>query len=676
MLLVLEDLHWAAPAFLDLVEHVAELARGPILVLVLARPDLLDVRSRWGGGGLAASSILLDALAPRQAAVLLDGLAADSPLGESRREAILATAGGNPLFIEHLLASALEGDDTTVPDTIHALLAARLDRLGEAERRVAQAAAVCGQSFPADLVATLVEDDVRAALVRLARRDFVEPEPPGSAAEERWAFRHALVRDEAYESIPKRRRADLHERVASLIDMRAAERDLDVDELVGHHLAAAYAARADVEPDARDLARLARDAAGRLAAAGKRARQEQDLATAASLMRRASELLAPDAPERVSLAPYLADALSWIGEREEAVGVLDGAERHLRSGDDALRARISVIRHGVRLWGLEPEDPELVYRDAHRAIDVLSAAGDHEGAAWGYVLALHAAYRRPVWTGEKHLAHSEELLAAAAHARAAGSRLLEGLATGWLCVLIRRGSLPAGDVESIVAEVLADPPTQVARASALGTLGNLRAMQGSFDEGRALVAENHAILVDLGLAQAAAADLITVADVEILAGEGATAERILRQALIELDALGDLYSSANAAWRLAYVLLRGGRVAEADATLAHPVDYEAGEYVHVWRCVLGATIAAQRGDAATAERLVAEADRVLAGWYGGGESADALVQAARAKALVGEIDDAAGRFRRAGEMARRVGYVVTERQAEAELAALGSPAAG
>jgi len=676
VLLVLEDLHWAAPTFLDLVEHVAELARAPILLLALARPDLLDIRPRWGGGGLAASSIPLRALVPEQAATLLDGLAADTTLDPVKRDAILAGAGGNPLFLEHLLAAALEGGDDAVPDTIHALLATRLDRLSTADRRVAQTAAVLGQRFPADLVTALAGEDVRAALVSLARRDFVEPEPSSPSGEERWAFRHVLVRDEAYESIPKRRRAELHERAAELIEQRAAQRGLDADEVVGHHLASAHEARADVDPSGEGLERLAREAAARLTAAGSRAREEQDLATAAALLRRARELLPPDSQERVALAPYVADALSWLDQREEAVLILDEAERHVRQGDMVTLARISVIRHGVHLWGLEPEDPELVYRDALRAAETLSAAGDHEGAVWAHMLAHHASYRRRIWTEKTRIVNYEHLRHAAAHARAFGSRALGGVATSWLCVMIRRGNWPAEDVEAIVAEVLADPPTQAARAAALGALGTLRAMQGSFDEGRALVAENHEILLDLGLGQSAAADQIAVADVETLAGEDDAAERILREALDELEALGDLYSGANAAWRLAFVLLHGDRYDEAAEALDRLADYEAGEFVHTWRCVLGATVAARRGDAAAAEDLIMEADRVLANWAEGGWYADVLVQAAHVKALVGDVDDAADRLRRAVHIARLVGYLVTERQAEAKLAALGAPAAG
>ena len=672
VLLILEDLHWAAPAFLDLVEHVAELARGPILIVVLARPDLLDVRPRWGGGGVASSSILLDVLAPAQASELLDGLAADTTLDADRRDAILAIAGGNPLFIEQLLASALEGDDAAVPDTVHALLAARFDRLGDTERRVAQAAAVCGQTFSADLVASLVGEDVAAALVRLARRDFVDPEPAGSSAEDRWSFRHALVRDEAYASIPKRRRADLHERVANLVDGRAAVRGLDADELVGHHLASAYEARVEVDPDAPGLARLARDAAARLAAAGRRTRDERDAAKAVALLRRARELLPADAPERVGLAPYFASALNAIDERDAALRTLDDAEDHVPPGDRLMSARISLVRHGIRLWGLDAGNPEEVFRDARDAIEILSEAGDDEWTAFAHVLAYHASYRRPASAAEKQLAATVELGLAAEHARAAGSRVFEGYAVGWLCVVLRRGSWPAEYVESVAAEVLADPPTQAARASALGLLGTLRAMQGAFDEGRALLAQSHALLEDLGLPQSVAADLIAVADVELIAGEDAAAERILRESLDRLDALGDRFSAVNAGWRLAFVLLRGGRVDEADAVLARVAGYEGGEYVHAWRCLLEGAIAALRGDPAAAHDLIAQVDRTLPELFEGGMHADVLVETARVCTRLGDVASAVERLRRAAAMARRVDYVVTERAAEAELAALGA----
>ncbi len=111
-----------------------------------------------------------------------------------------------------------------MPDSIHALLAARLDRLDERDREVAQAAAILGQRFPVDLVEALVDGDVQPRCASLARRDLVEPEGPGALGEELWAFRHVLVRDEAYAGIPKRRRAALHRDMARIVTERARQR--------------------------------------------------------------------------------------------------------------------------------------------------------------------------------------------------------------------------------------------------------------------------------------------------------------------------------------------------------------------------------------------------------------------------------------------------------------------
>ena len=155
--MVLDDVHWAAPAFLDLVESLVELARAPVLVLCLARPDLLDLRPHWGGGRLSSSSVLLDILTETESETLLDQLAPDGNVEPRARERILAVADGNPLYIEQLLAAALEGEVDAIPDSIHTLLAARLDRLDGRDRAVLQAAAVCGTSFTTEDVAELVE---------------------------------------------------------------------------------------------------------------------------------------------------------------------------------------------------------------------------------------------------------------------------------------------------------------------------------------------------------------------------------------------------------------------------------------------------------------------------------------------------------------------------------------
>jgi DNA-binding SARP family transcriptional activator len=496
VVLVLEDLHWAAPAFLDLVEQVAELARAPILLLGLARPELLDTRPEWAGGRLSASSILLDALRPDEAGALLERLAAHTEIGDERRAAILAGAAGNPLFIEQLLASALESGETTVPDSIHALLSSRLDRLPEAERRVAQAAAVYGETFPTGVVQSLVDLDVRPALMTLARRDFVEPEAPDAFGDEVWGFRHVLVRDEAYAGIPKRRRAALHQRIAAILVDRAGRRGVEADELIGYHLESAYRAQVEVDSRAPELVRLATDAARHLTAAGRRAYDEHDPVTSAGLLRRAAALLPAEAPDRLAVAPVLADALAWNGEREAAEQVLHEAAARARPDDEVTRARLAVARHNFEFWGPAGGDAEGTLEGLREAIAVLEAGGDDEALAYAHIVAYHASYRA---TGAGARQLEEELELAAKHARAAGSRHLEGMAASWLCVMLRRGWQPVEEARQRMLAILEDPPNRDTQAAALGGLGTLRAMEGAFDEGRALMAESHAILEDLGL---------------------------------------------------------------------------------------------------------------------------------------------------------------------------------
>jgi DNA-binding SARP family transcriptional activator len=659
---VLEDLHWAASSFLDLVEHVTQLGRGPILLLALARPDLLDARPEWGGGGLNASSIRLDALPPDDAGALLDRLAEDAELGADRRPAILAAAAGNPLFLEHLLVSALEGDET-VPDSIRTLLTARLDRLGAEERRIAQAAAVYGEHFPASVIQSLVGADARPLLGRLAGRDFVGLERPGELGDEMWGFRHALVRDEAYASIPKLRRARLHERIAELVAERADLRGADADELVGHHLEAAYLATCDVDPEAAELGRLAAGAARRLEAAGRQAFEEGDMPTCTPLLGRALALMEPESAGRFRVALRLGEALGWIGRREEGLEVLADAERSSRAGEWA-GARLLVARHSIRLF-YEAQDPLHVVADIERAIAALEAAGDDEGLATAYTLLYQA-------SDQASVPHMDHLRLAREHARAAGARMYEGHAAGWLCIVLRRGPLPVGEAKRLIGEILGNPPTRLARAGALGGLADLRAMEGAFDEARALVAENHAIIEELGLPQTAAADLIAVADVEIVAGDLEAAERILRQACDRLEKVQDRFSAVNAAWRLALVVLAAGGNDEAEALIERAGDVDAGTLVQAWREVLGATIRARRGETQRALDLLAAADRSLEALDETGMHADVLLQAAEASTVLNRTADAADRLHRAARIARRLGYVVAARRADEKLAELAT----
>ena len=669
LLLILEDLHWASPTLLDLVEHVAELVRAPILLLALARPELLDTRPEWAGGNLSASSILLQPLPADDAAALLDGLAARTQFDDERRRTILDLAAGNPLFLEQLVAAALEGEEAVIPDSIHALLAARLDRLAPPERELVEAAAACGQSFATGLLEAIVRQDPRPTLRALARRDLVQPEAPGAFGEETWGFRHVLVRDEAYAGIPKRRRAHLHRQIAAIVAEQASTAGIDADPVIGYHLESAYRALVEVEAERSKLVALAEEASARLESAGRRALNELDFRSAVDLLRRASELLPASSPRRLALALPYANALATIRD-SAAVEVVDEAAAAVRADDAVTKARLLIARDTVALWGPEERDPDDALPEVLAAIEVLEGANDEEGLAYGYLVAYLVSDRRP----RTDLDADETLGRAAAHARAAGARSLEGAALAWLCILGRRGSLPVETVRERVLAILADPPSRDTHASALGTLGTLRAMEGASDEARELLAESHAALSELAIPHVVASDLIAVADIELIAGDLASAEPILRECLARLEELGARFSETNAAWRLALVLVQTGRDDEAEELLERTADVEAGEFVDIWRHALSATIAAHRGQGERAALSLKAADERMDGLDEIGLLADALIQLAEADTLIGRTPAAEKHLEHAARIAHALGYSVCERRARERLEALRATA--
>ena len=202
LVVVFDDIHWGEPAFLDLIEHVADLSRdAPILLLCLARPELLERRAAWGGGKLNATNVLLEPLAPDESRELIEALVEAEEIDAVLRDRILESAAGNPLFVEEMVAMIAEHDrpDVTVPPTIHALLAARLDQLDTAERSVLERGSVEGQVFHRGAVVALAPEEtpVDGRLVSLIRKDLVRPERPVVAYDEAFRFRHLLIRDTA-----------------------------------------------------------------------------------------------------------------------------------------------------------------------------------------------------------------------------------------------------------------------------------------------------------------------------------------------------------------------------------------------------------------------------------------------------------------------------------------------
>ena len=237
-MVVFDDIQWGEETFLDLIEHVALLSSGaPLLLLCMARPELLDSRPTW------PVTIRLE---PLDSADTADLIGVDVP--EELRARIAAAAAGNPLFISEMLAMTQEaGDDVVVPASLKALLAARLDQLDPAERRVLECGSVEGEVFHRGAVQALTPEEAQVTprLAALVRRELIRSDRAQFAGEDGFRFRHLLIRDTAYDALPKATRAELHQRFAGWLETHG-QGLVELEEISGYHLEQAARYLADL----------------------------------------------------------------------------------------------------------------------------------------------------------------------------------------------------------------------------------------------------------------------------------------------------------------------------------------------------------------------------------------------------------------------------------------------
>ncbi len=444
LVVALEDVHWAAPTFLDLLEYVVGWSRGaPILLLCVARPDLLDARPRWPG-----ALVKLEPLTTDEANDLLATLASAWPLDERTTAEIRAVAEGNPLFIEQLVAALAERrDPSEIPPTIHALLAARLDSLAPKERAVLERAAVAGREFWRGTIAELSPAEERptvgATLLALVRKELVRPEPSGAVAgDDCFRFRHALIRDAAYAAIPKRVRAELHERVAVWLERLGAE-----DEVVAYHLEQSH--RYGAELGLPDAGPAAARAGTLLAAAGRRAFARNDAPAAANLLLRASALLEDDAV-RIELLRLAGLALWWSGETERAREIFARQIALARESGNAAAEWSARLERAAADLVSGSIDAQQLLAVAEHAIQVLED-GDDAGLARAWRRVAHAHCARGRYGPAVHA--SERALQ---HARAAGERFEEARIVDLLCTSLLYGPTPVDEAVARCERMLAE----------------------------------------------------------------------------------------------------------------------------------------------------------------------------------------------------------------------------
>ena len=668
VVLMFDDVHWADPTFLDLVEHIADWSsESAILLLCLGRPELLDARPRWAGGRANVNSALLEPLSNTESEQLVEQLLAGGDLAEELRARILRAAEGNPLFIEQMLAMLSENGDgeSDIPPTIHALLAARLERLDAEERSAVQRGAMIGREFKRAAVLELSPKEERAAvgvaLENLVRRELLRP-----AGDESFRFRHLLFQEVAYDSLPKHSRADLHERFADWLERAHEERVSEYEEIVGYHLEQAYRYRAELAPVDADGRALARRAATRLGAAGRRAYERGDVHAAATLLSRAAALLEPGAPGRAELLADLGEALRETGDFERAESVLaEVIEGASAAGDPVLEARAILIRLRLRLQ-TNPAESDDIAAEGRRLVETFEEAGDERLLAKAWELLAW-----PPWFRCRAAEADEALQRAIGYARRAGDARTEAQSLNLSVGAAFFGPMPVAEAIRVCEEILAQPGQQRRIiASALRALAGLKAMAGSFSEARELFASHREVLGELGLRVTAASAAETSGIIEMLAGDPAAAERELAEGYGILDEIGESANFPDLAAKLAEALYAQGRddeafeLSEVSKRASAPDDLSPGVQ---WRAVQ-AKLLAKRGDAAAAEALAREAVALA------GETdflvlhADALMDLAEVLRLTDRDSEAAPFVEQALELYEQKGHVVGAERARALLA--------
>jgi class 3 adenylate cyclase/tetratricopeptide (TPR) repeat protein len=611
-----DDLQWAEPTFIDLIEYLCGWTRdAPILIVCLARPELRD---RFPACIAHGKTITLNPLSALQAEELLGHLRGETEVDAILLARISQAAEGNPLFVEQMLAMLTENGtasaDLTIPPTIHALLAARLDRLSVEERAVIERGSIVGKEFGRSAIAELSPDAEREAvganLMTLARKELIEPAQSTVFSEDAFKFRHILIRDAAYLGIPKEMRAELHERFADWLETTAGDRAKELDEIIGYHLEQAHGYREELGPVAEGAAALATRAGERLAAAGRRAARRGDISAAARLISRAVALLPGDHPGQAELLTELSSALMSIGDFEGAGEVIEEALRTAGAeGDGRLRARAEIEREFFRIFAGE-EVSSTAPDVTSRAIPVLEQAGDHLGLARAWRLIGELAVLRGQW-GER----VEALDKALEHARYAADPREEAALVGLLVMALYFGPTPADEAIARCKTLLAEAgDDQTIEAAISSSLAGLLAMRGQFEDARSLWSSATARFEELGLNYRRAVRCTIGADIEALAGDDEAAERELRSGYDTLELMGEKGARAVVAAYLAESLSRWGRDEEAAGFVETAEELAADDDLvpqALSRCVR-ARIMARTGSLGDAEGLAREAAAMIA----------------------------------------------------------------
>ena len=568
LLLSLEDIHWAEPTLLDLLDYLGDMTSGPILLVATARPELLDERPGWGTGS-NRQLLRLETLGADASEALLLGQRGGLAIPLELRRRILEASEGNPLFVEEMVAMLREGGGLSqidgtwqaepglaefeVPPTVRALLAARLDRLPSEERTLTSRAAVVGRSFEAAALSELapapLKSDLGRRLLSLVRKELLRPDQGNLSLGDAFRFRHVLIRDAAYAMLSRAERAELHERFAEWLEATAGERIGEFVEVVGFHFEqAALQRRALGDADQLAVA-LERKAAGHLRSAGRAARNREDIHAAVSLLERAVRLAPGADPERAWDLMYLTGLVGTLGELERAATLEAELDELVPTlSDRPIGRRWRLRQAAARQWRAEPgalQDLEAVAREVYSEAEL-------EDDLVNMALALECIGSVAVQAGRslEELDLLRQALELAERSRDMGVvRRMRSLIANRL----QFAPIPRREAEAEALRMLAVEDQPSVRTLLLNTVAVLAALDLRLEEAHGLLADSRRLAVDLGEVMP-----FLVADwpaalcrVAWLQGDFAGAEDVLRPCLPTLEAADDAWHLTSLAAMLA-----------------------------------------------------------------------------------------------------------------------------
>ena len=555
LVLVFEDIHWGEEPLLELIEHLGTWVRdAPLLILCLARPELLDIRAGWGGGRVRATAIELAPLNEDDAEALITALLDDGELTADARAALFEKTEGNPLFVEETLRMLSEANGSAIeriPDTLQALIAARIDHLPMGEKAVLQRAAVIGRTFWAGAVKYLGGEDapdLEPLLDDLLLREFVLKEPRSTISDEdAYRFKHVLIREVAYGGLSKTARARHHRHFAEWLGDRAGDELLEIR---AYHLDQATALLAELDGAAPE--ELAQEAAAALAEAGKRALAREANATARRLLLRSVEL-EPTLRRRLQAARAAWRMDDFPAVSSEMEDVLLGAREE---GDHDIEAKALTALAEVAL--LREADVTRAEQLAQKAVEVAEADETRfdglrilETAAW--------------WRGQ--LGKSEEY----AEEQLDIARRLErqDLESGALIQLAglyvaRREGERAEPIINRAIELAEESGSLTVKARALTELGELYAFRGRHEEALAEYGRARDLFAEVGAATNVARSMLRIGRLVAQRGNVPEGEKLFREAIRILQPLEDRGTLCEVQRSLAEALLEQGKIDAAE----------------------------------------------------------------------------------------------------------------